>query len=119
MNKGLFIGRVAKSPVLRNGGKKPVCFFTLLRNEYAGVDKDSGEVREDRKVAIPFTVFGERAKAIAEHVKVGDQLAVEYHLNNDNREVEGEMQYGFDFIVDNFEFGSPGELKRAELAQRS
>lgn len=116
-NKGHFTGRVAKAPQFRDGGRTPVCYFTLIRNEYAGHD-EGGEAKE-RKVAIPFTAFGNKAKAISEHVFVGDQLIVEYRLANNDRPAEagGEPEYGYSFIVDDFEFGAPGELKREKLAQ--
>ena len=116
MNAGSFVGRVAKAPVFRDGGKTPVCFFTLIRNEYAGTDDSTGEISE-RKVAVPFTLFGKRAKAIAENCYIGDQLIVQYRLANNDRENEGETTYGYSFIVDDFEFGGPGELKRAQLSQ--
>ncbi|MBY0365157.1 MAG: single-stranded DNA-binding protein [Burkholderiaceae bacterium] len=117
MNQGTFTGRVAKAPNFRDGGKTPVCYLTLIRNEYAGRDEESGDVNE-RKVAIPFTVFGKKAKAIADNAYVGDQLIVSYRLANNDREVEGGTEYGFSFIVDDFEFGAPGELKRDKLAQQ-
>jgi len=118
MNKGSFVGRIAKAPVFRDGGRTPVCFFTLIRNEYAGKDEVTGDAREERKVAIPFTIFGSRAKTISEHAYVGDQLVVEYRLVNNDREVQGETEYGFSFIVDDFEFGAPGETKRQKLSQQ-
>jgi len=114
MNTGFFTGRVAKAPTLREGAKTRVCYFTLLRDEYAGADDETGESKE-RKVALPFTAFGSRAQALAEHVFVGDQLIVEYRLANNDREKQGEMDYGFSFIVEHFEFGAPGALKREKL----
>lgn len=115
-NKGTFTGRVAKAPNFRDGGRTPVCYFTLIRNEYAG--KDEGGDATERKVAVPFTVFGAKAKAIADHVYVGDQLIVDFRLVNNDREMAGgDTEYGHSFIVDEFEFGAPGELKRAKLAQ--
>ncbi|RUR71856.1 single-stranded DNA-binding protein [Variovorax guangxiensis] len=118
MNKGSFVGRIAKAPVYRDGGRTPVCFFTLIRNEYAGKDEATGDAREERKVAIPFTIFGARAKTISEFAYVGDQLVVEYRLVNNDREVQGETEYGYSFIVDDFEFGAPGETKRQKLSQQ-
>ncbi len=117
MNQGTFTGRVAKAPNFRDGGRTPVCYFTLIRNEYAGRDGESGEARE-RKVAISFTAFDKKAKAIADNVYVGDQLIVSYRVANNDREQAGEVEYGFSFIVDDFEFGAPGELKREKLAQQ-
>ena len=117
MNKGFFTGRVAKQPVLRNGGTDttPVCFFTLLNNDFVGKD-DKGASLE-RTVAISFTVFGNKAKLIAEQVCVGDQLIVCYRVMNNDREKDGAVTYNFSFIVDEFSFGAPGEIKRTRLAQ--
>lgn len=115
MNKAFFSGRVARAPHFRDGGRTPVCHVTLISNEYAGKDED-GEARE-RKVAISFTAFDARAKAIADHVYVGDQLLVEYRVVNNDREVDGEPEYGFSFVIDHFDFGAPGELKRQKLAE--
>jgi len=114
-NKGTFTGRVAKAPVFRDGGKTPVCYFTLIRDEYAG--HDQGGDAQERKVAIPFTAFAGKAKAISENVFVGDQLIIDYRLANNDRPNGGEIEYGYSFIVDDFEFGAPGQLKREKLAQ--
>jgi single-strand DNA-binding protein len=114
MNKLFFTGRVAKAPTFQEGGKAAVCFFTLIRNEYAG--KDEHDETKEREVAIPFTAFSGIAKAISEHVFVGDQLIIEARLANNNRPSDGgETTYGFSFIVDGFEFGAPGKLKREQL----
>jgi single-strand DNA-binding protein len=114
MNNGFFAGAIAKSPTLREGGKTPVCHFTLILNEYAG--KDQGGDDKERKVAIPFTAFAGMGKAIAEHAMVGDQLIIQYRVANNNHEQDGQMEYGFSFIVDGFTFGAPGKLKREKLA---
>ncbi|CAH0356000.1 single-stranded DNA-binding protein [Aquabacterium sp. CECT 9606] len=115
-NKGFFTGRVAKAPIFRDGGKTPVCYFTLIRNEYAGKDSNTGDARE-RQVSIPFTAFDAKAKSIADHVCVGDQLIVEYRLDNNNRDLgNDQVEYGFSFIIDEFEFGAPGAIKREKLA---
>ena len=48
-----------------------------------------------------------------------DQLIVEAKLsNNDFTDGEGIERYGYNFTVENFDFGAPGELKRAQLARR-
>jgi single-strand DNA-binding protein len=115
MNDCYFEGRLVKEPKLLDApGKKPVCYFTLKRDEYAGQDSDGTRTRE---VAIPFTSFTGQAKAIAAHARVGDQLFVHYRVENNVREKNGVTEYGFSFIVEKFDFGAPGQLKRAELAQ--
>jgi len=115
MNRGFFTGRVAKQPVLRGGGSATqVCYFTLLKNEYAGKD-DKGAAQE-RKVAISFTAFGKKAELISEQVSAGDQLIVGYRVANNDREQNGVVAYNFSFIVEEFDFGAPGEIKRGRLA---
>jgi len=117
MNRGFFTGRVAKKPVFRNGGSEatPVCFFTLLNNEYAGKDAKGESV--ERKVAISFTAFGPKAKLIAEQSYEGDQLIVSYRVMNNDREKDGIVSYNFSFIVDEISFGAPGKIKRERLAK--
>ena len=118
MNRLFFTGRVAAAPVLANHGDSKVTKFTLISNEYADHDEGSGEAKE-RQVRIQFTAFGSRGEAIARNVLKGDQLIVEAKLsNNDFTDGEGIERYGYNFTVDNFDFGAPGELKRAQLARR-
>jgi single-strand DNA-binding protein len=113
-NKGFFSGRIAQAPVLRMGDTE-VCTFTLIRNEYAGKDKDSGEAKE-RIASVQFTAFNGRGRALAENAAVGDQIEVEYRIANNNYEKDGETIYGFNFVVDSWEFGAPGALTRDRLA---
>ena len=113
MNEGSFTGRVAKSPTFRDAAKTPVCYFKLILNEYAVKDEESHDF--ERKVAIPFTAFGKKAQVFAEHALVGDQLIVFYHLADYDREQNSQMEYGFSFIVDEFDFGAPGEAKHEKL----
>ncbi|MGF6766152.1 single-strand DNA-binding protein [Paraburkholderia sp. GAS33] len=118
MNKLFFTGRVASAPVLSTHGETKVTKFTLIRNEYAGRDEDSGDSRE-RVVNIQFTAFGARGEAIAKNVMKGDQLIVEARLSNNNFTDGDDIErYGFNFVVSDFEFGAPGEAKREQLAKR-
>ena len=111
MNKGFFTGRLAKGAKLLESG---VCYFTLINNEYAGRD-DKGEAVE-RKVAVSFTAFGKVAKAIADHTGSGDQLIVNYRIQNNNTEKDGEIAYNYSFIVDEFEFGAKNRKDNQEAA---
>lgn len=115
MNNAFFTGRLAKEPVFRDGGRSPVCYVTLIRNEYAGRD-DQGAAKE-RRVSIDFTAFDGIAHAIAENACVGDQLILSYRVANNNRDVgNGQTEYGYSFIIESFEFGAPGAIKREKLA---
>jgi single-strand DNA-binding protein len=103
-NITIFTGRLAADPELNTYGKgksaTDVTKFTLIRNEYAGKDKD------ERKVALPLTAFGAQAKAIAEHCGKGDSLEVTARIENNDYEKDGTKVYGFNFIVTDFEFGA-------------
>lgn len=119
-NLHFFDGRLAAAPALTNhGNNTQVCKFTLIRNEFAGTD-DGGEAREERKVALQFTAFGPRAKAIHDHCFEGDQLIITSRIeNNDYQDSKGADKYGFNFIVVGFDFGAPGPKKREMLANRT
>lgn len=116
MQNNTFTGRVAKAPSITGSDTRAVCRFTLMENEYAGKDKESGEARE-RTVALPFTAFGPRAQAIAKNALKGDQLIVSYRVENNVYEKDGETVYGYNFVVEDFSFGAPGKEKREQLNQ--
>lgn len=113
MNQGFFTGRMARDPKLLDSG---VCYVTLIRNEYAGRDAHGGA--KERTVAVSFTAFGGLAQALGRNARKGDQLVVRYRLVNNEREREpGKVDREFSFVLEEFEFGAPGELKRNQLAQ--
>lgn len=114
-NKGFYTGRLAKAVELtRHAGDVVVAKFTLMRNENMGKD-EQGNARDERVVALQFTAFGGRAEAISNHVMVGDALQVEYRIENNNYKKDGVDQFGHNFVIEEFEFGAPGEAKRAQL----
>lgn len=111
-----FIGRAASSPTVTGAGDNAVAKFVLISNEYAGKDKDSGESKE-RAVSLRFTAFGKMGETLAKNVMKGDQLIVDYRIENNNwTDKDQQEQYGYNFVVKGFEFGAPGEAKRAQLA---
>lgn len=113
-----FTGRVAKAPTLTGNGDKAVCKVTLIRNDYAGKDDATGEKRE-KVTSIQFTAFRAKAEAITKHCHKGDQLIVTARIETNNYTDKDNVEhYGYNFIIDDFEFGAPGEEKRAILAQR-
>lgn len=116
MQNNTFVGNVAAAPVLTGTGDKAACRFTLMETDYAGTDKDTGEVREIT-TAIQFVAFRKKAEAIVKNVRKGDQLIVNYRIRNNNYKPnqDAEMEYGFNFIVDEFVFGAPGKAKREEF----
>ncbi len=117
MNDFHFSGRHAKAVTLQGQGDRAVAKFTLIGNEYAGKDEESGDSLE-RAVAIQFTAFRKQAEAIARNFFKGDQMFVRARAQNNNYEKEGIDYYSIDFIVEKFAFGAPGEEKRAVLARR-
>lgn len=114
-----FVGRLAAAPVLTRHGETTISRFVLIRNEYAGKDGETGDARV-RKVALPLTAFNGQAQALAEHCCKGDQLIVFFRIENNNyTDKDGNDCYGFNFIVDGWQFGAPGETKRRQLAENA
>jgi len=105
MQTGVFEGRLADAVKVNGEGEKAVSIFTLISNEYAGKDEQSGEAQE-RKVAVQFAASGSKGKVIAEHVKKGDQLVIQYRIENNVYEKEGEKVYSYNFKVRDFSFGA-------------
>lgn len=114
----LFDGRMAAAPELRSTPNVKVCKFRLIRNEHTGSNED-GSRRDSRIVAINFTAFGSKGEVIAQHVRKGDQLFVEARIENNNyNDGDGREHYEQSFIVQDFDFGAPGEVTRAVIANR-
>lgn len=114
-----FIGRLAAVPTLTRHGDTSVTRFILIRNEYAGKNSKTGEIRV-RNVALPLTVFNGQSKALAEYYCIGDQLIVFYRIeNNHYTDKDGDKCYSFNFIVDGWQFGAPNETKRQRLAKNA
>lgn len=114
MQKNIFVGNLAKSVALSGAGDRAVARFTLITNEYAGRDKETGQPRE-RSVSIQFTAFRAKAEAIARNAMKGDQLIVDYRVENNNYTKDGEDVYGYNFVVEDFKFGAPGKEKREQF----
>lgn len=119
MNSFHFEGRLAADPDFTKGegNKSSRIRMRLIRDEYAGRD-GAGNTR-DKTVAIPVTAFGGMAETIAEHVRKGDQLIVTTKIEN-NRFTDGGgvERFDYNFVLQDFAFGAPGEVKRRELAAR-
>ncbi|WP_331252887.1 single-stranded DNA-binding protein [Stenotrophomonas acidaminiphila] len=90
----------------------------MIRNEYAGKD-EHGERRE-RQVTVQFAAFGGVAEMLSNHAYMGDQLIVSASISNNNYTDGGGVErYGFNFEVNEVEFGAPGPEKRRRLAAAS
>lgn len=110
-----FVGQLAKAVELTPNGERSRARFTLIGNEM-GRKNEEGE-RVERVVSAQFVAFGGLAETLAIHTQKGDQLFVEGHIGNNNwTDKEGTEHYGFNFVVDEFAFGAPGQKTRERLA---
>lgn len=117
MNIFAYAGRLAAPVELRKNGDTSVARFRLIRNEYAGKD-DNGNAKE-RTVSIQFAAFNRRAEAIAANAMVGDQLIVYATVKNNNwTDAEGKDRYEYNFEIEDWEFGAPGQAKREKMAEQ-
>jgi single-strand DNA-binding protein len=111
------VGNLAKNPELTAKGEIMYTRFCLVGNDYAGKD-DDGKSRE-AVTSLWFIAFGSLGEAIAKNARKGDQLIVQAQIRANNwTDKEGEIQYDYSFIVQNFRFGAPGRAKREELASK-
>jgi single-strand DNA-binding protein len=111
------IGNLAGNPELATKGDTSYTRFCLVGNDYAGKD-ERGNVREV-VTSLWFTAFESLGEAIAKNALKGDQLIVQAQIRANNWiDKEGEKQYDYSYIVQNFRFGAPGRMKREELARR-
>lgn len=111
------VGNLAKNPELTVKGDTTYTRFCLVGNDYAGKD-EQGNARE-LVTTVWFTAFESMGEAIAKNVRKGDQLIVQAIIRSNNwTDKDGEKQYDYSFVVQNFRFGAPGKVKREELARR-
>ena len=111
------VGNLAKEPELAVKGDTSYTRFCLVGNDYAGRDAD-GNVRE-AVTGLWFTAFENLAEALAKNARKGDQLIVQAHIRASNwTDKEGEKQYDYSYVVQNFRFGAPGKAKREQFAGR-
>jgi single-strand DNA-binding protein len=111
------VGNLAKDPEVGSKGDTTYTRFCLVGNDYAGKDSQ-GNVREV-VTSVWFVAFDNMGEAIAKNSRKGDQLIVQAQVRANNwTDKEGEKQYDFTHIVQNFCFGAPGRLKREEMAAR-
>lgn len=117
MQSAIFVGNLAADPALQTAERLGYCRFTLMANEYAGKEAGSGETRL-RTISVQFTAFQGMAENLTKHARKGDQIIVSYHIENNNYEKDGAEVFTYNFVVERFQFGAPGKLKRDELAER-
>jgi single-strand DNA-binding protein len=111
------VGNLAKDPELAFKGGVSYSRICLVGNDYAGKD-ELGNARE-AVTSVWFVAFESLGEAIAKNARKGDQLILQAHIRANNwTDKDGEKQYDYSFVVENFRFGAPGKLKREELAAR-
>jgi single-strand DNA-binding protein len=111
------VGNLAKNPELTVKGDTTYTKFCLVGNDYAGKD-EHGNARE-AVTSLWFVAFEALGEAIAKNALKGDQLILQAQIRSNNwTDKEGEKQYDYSFVVQNFRFGAPGKAKREELARR-
>jgi single-strand DNA-binding protein len=111
------VGNLAKNPELAVKGDTTYTRFCLVGNDYAGKD-EHGNAREVA-TSLWFVAFESLGEAIAKNARKGDQLIVQAQVRSNNwTDKDGEKQYDYSFVVQNFRFGAPGRAKREELARR-
>jgi single-strand DNA-binding protein len=111
------VGNLAKNPELAVKGDTTYTRLCLVGNDYAGKD-EHGNVRE-AVTSLWFVAFESLGEAIAKNARKGDQLILQAQIRANNwTDQEGEKQYDYSFVVQNFRFGAPGKAKREQLAAR-
>jgi single-strand DNA-binding protein len=111
------VGNLAKNPELAVKGDMTYTRICLVGNDYAGKD-EHGNVRE-AVTSLWFVAFESLGEAIAKNALKGDQLILQAQIRSNNwTDKEGEKQYDYSFVIQNFRFGAPGRAKREELAAR-
>jgi single-strand DNA-binding protein len=109
------VGNLAKNPELAVKGDTTYTRICLVGNDYAGKD-EQGNPRE-AVTSLWFVAFENLGEAIANNARKGDQLILQAQIRSNNwTDKEGEKQYDYSFVVQNFRFGAPGKIKREELA---
>jgi single-strand DNA-binding protein len=111
------VGNLATEPELAVKGGTTYARICLVGNDYAGKDAQ-GNARES-VTSLWFVAFDSLGEAIAKNARKGDQLILQAQVRANNwTDKEGEKQYDYSFVVQNFRFGAPGRTKREELAAR-
>jgi single-strand DNA-binding protein len=111
------VGNLARDPELAVKGDTTYARICLVGNDYAGKD-EQGNARE-AVTSVWFVAFESLGETIARNARKGDQLILQAQMRADNwTDKEGEKQYDYSFIVQNFRFGAPGKTKREQLAAR-
>lgn len=98
MNKVIFIGRLTKDPVVRDGENTKIANFSLA------IDRFSKS--EEKQTDYPrITVFGKQAENAEKYLKKGQLVSVEGSVRTGQfTNKDGEKVYTIDFIADKVEY---------------
>jgi single-strand DNA-binding protein len=111
------VGNLAKDPELAQKGDTSYTKFCLVGNDYAG--KDDNRNARELVTSLWFVAFESLGEAIAKNARKGDQLILQAQIRANNwTDKEGEKQYDYSYVVQNFRFGAPGKAKREQFAGR-
>ena len=111
------VGNLAKDPETAFKGDTTYTKICLVGNDYAGKD-EQGNARQV-VTSLWFVAFESLGDVIAKNARKGDQLILQAQIRANNwTDKDGEKQYDYSFVVQNFRFGAPGRAKRGELARR-
>ena len=82
-------------------GKLAKALLTAISNQYRG----SGEDREERAVAIQWTLWGKQAEHAAEYLGRGSHVNLMGRLHNTQyQDSEGREVYGVEFTVEDIDY---------------
>jgi single-strand DNA-binding protein len=103
MNEAIIIGNLARDPELKWINKDTcVTKFQIATNE-RWLDKDGNKM--EKTDWHNCSAWGKRAETIHKYVKKGDKIMVKGKIRNNNFETkEGGKVYGYEIVVENFEF---------------
>lgn len=98
MNKAIFIGRLTKDPVVRDGESVKIANFSLAIDRYSK--------SEEKQTDFPrITVFGKQAENAEKYLKKGQLVCVEASVRTGQfTNKDGEKVYTTDFIADKVEY---------------
>jgi single-strand DNA-binding protein len=87
--------------------------LTAISNQYRG----SGEDREERSIALRWTLWGQQAEHAAEYLSKGSHVNLVGRLHNTQyQDSEGREVHGFEFTVEDIDYLDSrveGEARRA------
>ncbi len=97
------LGAAPKMDFVGNGENKMArAWMTVISNKRRK-DRETGEITE-KTYSLSVTLFGGMAENAAKYLGKGAHVAVEGHIENNNYEKDGVMQYGHSFVVDDIEY---------------